>query len=143
MASLTRRRENGWQAQHWLIFADDIRIGSIGMRTGVPVHAEQWPWTVAAYPASHWGIRAGGVARSFPEARAAFERAWLEINPKITDADRMEHRRVRAHTEWKYRMWEAGFKLPTQVASGRSRCYCGAEIDIRSAPHHVYAEHMR
>jgi hypothetical protein len=28
-------------------------------------------------------------------------------------------------------MWEAGLKLPTQVADGRSRCFCGAEFGIK------------
>jgi hypothetical protein len=30
MPTLTRRRERDRQAEHWLIFADDIHIGSIG-----------------------------------------------------------------------------------------------------------------
>jgi hypothetical protein len=39
-------------------------------------------------------------------------------------------------------MWDAGCKLPTQVASGRSQCYCGAEIDNKSIGPHIDAEHM-
>jgi len=45
------------------------------VRAGVPVHAEQWQWTISVYPASHRGIRDDGIARNFAEARAAFERA--------------------------------------------------------------------
>jgi hypothetical protein len=142
MATLTRRRREDRQSEHWLIFSDDIQVGSIGMRSRVPVHAEQWQWTVSVYPASHRGIRDGGIARNFPEARAAFKRAWRAIEPNITEADRLEHRRARAHTEWKYKMWESGRKSPTQVASGRSQCYRGAEIDGASIGRHIAAEHM-
>ena len=122
MSALTRRRIEDQHVEHWLIFADDIRIGSIGLRSGVPVQVDQWQWNIAPYPASHRGIRDGGTARSFAEAREAFEQAWREISPKITEADRLEHRRERAHTEWKYKMWETGCRMPTQMANGRSQC---------------------
>lgn len=141
MPTLTRRRVKDPHTEQWLIFADDIRIGSIGMRSGVPKHADQWQWTIAPYPATQRGIRDGGIARSFAEARAAFELSWREIEPKITDADRQEHRRERAHTEWKYKMWSAGCRMPTQMADGRSKCYCGAEIDCQSIGPHIAAEH--
>jgi len=36
--------------------------------------------------------------------RAAFERAWREIEPRVTEADRAEERRERAHTAWKYHL---------------------------------------
>jgi hypothetical protein len=39
-------------------------------------------------------------------------------------------------------MWGAGCKLPTQMANGRSRCFCGAEIDITSMDARIYAAHM-
>ena len=142
MSKLTRHRDKGRQIEHWLIFADDIHIGSIGMRAGVPIHADQWQWTVAVYPASLRGIRDAGIAPEFQTARAAFDQAWREIEPQIIEADRLEHRRARAHTAWKYRMWEAGCKLPTQVASGQSQCYCGAELDNQSVGPHIDAEHM-
>ena len=142
MSTLTRRRIQDRNTENWLIFADDIQVGSIGVRSGVPIHVDQWQWTVAPYPASHRGIRAGGTAGGFAEAREAFERAWREIEPRVTDADRLEQRRERAYTEWKYRMWESGCKLPTQAASGRSQCYCGAEIDNQSIGGHIDAEHM-
>jgi hypothetical protein len=38
-------------------------------------------------------------------------------------------------------MWEAGCKMPTQERSGRSRCFCGAEIGI-TCEEHIYASHM-
>jgi hypothetical protein len=34
-------------------------------------------------------------------------------------------------------MWDAGMKMTTQFPSGQSRCFCGAEIDIRSVDAHI------
>jgi hypothetical protein len=39
-------------------------------------------------------------------------------------------------------MWDAGCRMPTQLPEGRSRCFCGAEIDAAGASAHVYAAHM-
>jgi hypothetical protein len=142
MPTLTRRRDKERQAEYGLIFADDIRIGSIGIRSDVPVHVDQWVWRCDCYPATHRGIRAEGTSPDFEQARVSFESTWHEIEPIITEADYAEHRRERAHTAWKYRMWETGCKLPTQIASGQSQCYCGAEIDSNSIGPHIYAEHM-
>jgi hypothetical protein len=60
----------------------------------------------------------------------------------VTDADLVEHRRERARTAWKYAMWNAGCRMPTQETSGRSRCFCGAEIGVAGFSEHVYAAHM-
>jgi hypothetical protein len=40
-------------------------------------------------------------------------------------------------TAWKYAKHAASMKLPTQLPRGRSRCYCGASIDIAGVPEHV------
>ena len=108
MSTLTRRRLKDQHTEQWPIFADDIHIGSIGVRAGVPVHADRWQWIISVYPASHRGIRDSGTARNFPEARAAFERAWRKIESQITNADRVEHRRERAWTTWKQQMDDVG-----------------------------------
>jgi hypothetical protein len=39
-------------------------------------------------------------------------------------------------------MWKDGFKMPTQLASGRSECFCGAGIDIKTTERHVFTKHM-
>lgn len=39
-------------------------------------------------------------------------------------------------------MWDAGLKLPTQVADGRTTCFCGVEIGVADVESHVYAAHM-
>jgi hypothetical protein len=43
---------------------------------------------------------------------------------------------------WKQAMWDAGLKLPTQVADGRSTCFCGAAIGIADVEQHVLAAHV-
>jgi hypothetical protein len=39
-------------------------------------------------------------------------------------------------------MHDTGTLLPTQMASGRSHCFCGAEIDIKGVDQHVREAHM-
>jgi hypothetical protein len=48
----------------------------------------------------------------------------------------------RAWTAWKYAMHDAGFKLPTQSADSRSRCFCGAAIDTVGMAQHVNTAHL-
>jgi hypothetical protein len=38
-------------------------------------------------------------------------------------------------------MWDAGEKLPTQLPTGRSQCYCGASIDMAGVGEHVRGAH--
>ncbi len=61
---------------------------------------------------------------------------------KRTEADFNAYRRHRAFDRWKHAMWDAGCKLPTQVADGRSICFCGAPIGIADVQQHVLATHM-
>jgi hypothetical protein len=42
MSELTRRRDTSRNEETWLIFLEDIHIGTIGRRAGVPYDAEQW-----------------------------------------------------------------------------------------------------
>ena len=69
MSTLTRGLKDQ-HTEHWLVFADDIRIGSIGKRFGVPTHVDQRQWTAPVYVASHRGIGNQGVL----QRREAFER---------------------------------------------------------------------
>jgi len=50
------------------------------------------------------------------------------IVPPTGAADFSAWRCQRAWTAWKYAMWDAGMKMPTQMPDLRSRCFCGAEI---------------
>jgi hypothetical protein len=141
MPALTRRRDPDARSVSWRVFYGDVRVGTIGMRSGVPVNVDPWAWSVGFYPMSHRGEREDGTAPIFFKARADFEAAWLRLQPKITDEDLASYRRKEAWTAWKYRMWETGCRLPTQERSGRSRCFCGAEIGV-ACEEHVYASHI-
>jgi hypothetical protein len=83
--------------------------------------------------------RASGIAESFAEARDAFEVAWRAFLARRTEADFEEYRRDRAFHAWKQ---AKGLKLPTQVADGRSTCFCGAAIGIADMDAHVYSAHI-
>lgn len=45
-AALTRRRGDNPHEETWQIDFTDVRIGTIGVRAGVPVQADQWGWSV-------------------------------------------------------------------------------------------------
>jgi len=77
------------------------------------------------------------------KARAEFEAAWRIFLPKRTGADFQAWRDHQALTAWKYGMHDRGLPLPTQSTSGRSRCFCGAEIDNKTAVDHIRACHMK
>jgi hypothetical protein len=142
MPSLTRRRDPDAIHETWLIFYDDVRVGAIGERWGNPTDTDTWFWTCGFYPGSEPGERKSGTARDFAAARAAFESAWSVFLSKRTEADFLEYRQHRASIAWKYAMWDAGNRLPTQTADGRSRCFCGAEITIADTHEHIYAAHI-
>jgi hypothetical protein len=105
-------------------------------------NVHQWSWSCGFYPASHRGMHAKGTAKSFEAARAAVETAWHWLLTKVTQADFDEYRRYQAHEAWKHAMWEAGCKLPTEMADGRSRCFRGVEIKIAGTEQHIAAAHM-
>jgi hypothetical protein len=142
MPTLTRSRAPDASHETWLIFYGDVQVGTIGMRSGNPTGGDQWTWRCGFYPGSNPGDAASGTTTNFDAARAAFESAWSVFLSKRTEADFREYRRHRASTAWKYAMWDAGCKLPTQTADGRARCFCGAEITIADMDEHVYAAHM-
>ena len=82
-----------------------------------------------------------GTAADFDQARAGFEAAWREILPTLTEANFQEWRDQRDWTAWKYAMHDARLKLPAQLPSGQSQCYCGAAIDIASMARHALTAH--
>jgi hypothetical protein len=89
-----------------------------------------------------WGRERSGYASTFDLAHADFEAAWKNYLPQCTEAAFIEHRRQRAWTAWKYAMHDAGLPLPTQLASGRARCFCGAAINLAVTDLHVPNAHM-
>ncbi|WP_223153657.1 hypothetical protein [Bradyrhizobium japonicum] len=88
-AALTRRRSNNPHEETWHIFSDDVRIGTIGVRAGVPVHADQWGWSVGFYPSMEPATGRRGIAATFEAAREAFETAWSELQPSVQCLRRM------------------------------------------------------
>ena len=142
MPTLTRRRDQEALHECWQVFFGDVCVGTISKRAGVPSDADQWGWTCGFFPLSHHGRRAEGIAMTFDRACAAFEAAWREYLPNCTDADFEAYRRQQAWTRWKFTMQELGRKLPTEVPEGRSRCFCGAVIDVATMNRHVSTVHM-
>ena len=142
MPALTRRRSPDAPQATWLVYYGDVRVGSIALRSGNPAATDPWGWSCGFYPGSHPREHQSGTAATFDQARADFEAAWRVFLSNRTEADFNEYRKHRAWTAWKYAMWDSGCKLPTQLASGRSRCFCGAVIDTKGMSQHVHAAHM-
>jgi hypothetical protein len=142
MTALTRSRDPNSRQEAWRVFYGDVLAGTISTCTGTPHGADEWQWSCGFDPGSRPGEITAGTAATFEEARAAFERAWTVFLAARTPEDFDAYRRDRAFTVWKYAMWDAGCRLPTQVPSGRSRCFCGAEIDQQTVNSHIYSAHM-
>jgi hypothetical protein len=134
MPALTRRRHPE-RPDCWHVYFGDVQVGSIGKRSGIPNGVDEWGWT-CGFISQRLRITEG-TAPTFDLARAKFEKAWQAYLPGCIDADFAEHREHRAWTTWKYAMHDAGLRLPTQVTCGRTRCFCGAKIDIASMPSHA------
>ena len=66
------------------------------------------PWVCGFYPGSHPAEHARGSAKSFDQARGAFEIARRYFLAKCTEADFEQYRRNRAFHAWKEAMLEAG-----------------------------------
>jgi len=128
MPALTRRREPDRHQETWHIYYGGTRIGTIGGRAGVDHRPEE--------------RQPKGIARTFEQARAAFEEAWPAYLARCTEADFAENRRLRAAMAWKYRMHDTGTPLPTQMTDGRSQCFCGAPLTNATVGVHIEQAHM-
>src|SRR5215471_21143978 len=111
MPELTRRRDPDAPQETWLIHYGDVRVGVIAERVGNPDSTPGWHWTCGFYPGSDPSEHARGIAKSFEQARGAFEIAWRHFLVKRTEADFEEYRRDRAFHAWKQGMWAAGLQL--------------------------------
>jgi hypothetical protein len=141
MPALTRR-PHPERSDCWHVFYGDVQVGTIAVQSGLPLSVAQWRWDCGFYPLDHCGQSRSGYATTFDQARAGFEAAWKDYLPRCTETDFIEYRRQRAWTAWKYAMHDAGLPLPTQLATGRARCFCGASIDIAVTVLHVQNAHM-
>ncbi|WP_315783249.1 MULTISPECIES: hypothetical protein [unclassified Bradyrhizobium] len=142
MTSLTRRRDPQAPNETWRIYFGDVQAGTIAKRTEGPSGSPSWQWFCGFYPGSHPGEQTVGSARSYDQAREAFEASWRVFLSNRSPQDFDEWRKDHAFTAWKYAMWDAGCRLPTQTPSGRSRCFCGAVIDLTTTVVHIRASHM-
>jgi hypothetical protein len=140
MSTLTRRREKDVQQESWRIFYGDVQVGWIGEARRP---SSNGAGGCGFYPLTHRGVRADGIAETFDQARSEFEDAWRDYPPRCTEVDFEEYRRQEAWTAWKYAMWDAGCRMPTQTVDDRARCFCGVEITNRSTSDHIVACHMR
>ncbi|MHC6151191.1 hypothetical protein [Bradyrhizobium elkanii] len=140
MTKLTRRRDKEAAREKWSILYRDVVVGSIGLRKGVPNHADQWEWKCGFYPGSDRST--GGPAATFDDRRAGFEAAWGALLPTLTEAD---FQAWRDHRDWiarKQAMWDRGEKLPSQQPSSLMRCPCGATFDShRPAESQIHTPH--
>ncbi|WP_027578505.1 hypothetical protein [Bradyrhizobium sp. Ai1a-2] len=141
MTELRRRRDDTRPEECWLIYYGDVLVGTIAARTGGPRDEAKWDWKCGFYPGTEPGDHRSGSADTFQVARTAFEAAWEILRDSRTEADFQAWRNEQAITTWKYAMWEAGAKLPTQTTSGVSGCFCGVTIDIAGTDRHVLAAH--
>jgi hypothetical protein len=141
MPALTRRPSRD-RHDCWRVFYGNVCVGTIGRRAGVPNDVDQWEWGCGFYPGTDPGEGSSGTGATFEAARAGFEAAWGDFLPTRTEADFQAWRQHRDWTAWKYAMWGAGMKMPTQRPDGTSRCFCGAEIDIRGVEQHVRDAHQ-
>jgi hypothetical protein len=141
MPALTRRRTDNPHREMWHVYFGDVRVGSIGQRSGAPVGLDQWEWSCGFYPGCEPGEQVSGTAADFFTARRDFELAWRELSTKKTEADYQVWRDARDWTERKCAMWARREKLPSQIPSSIMRCTCGVRFDSHK-PDESY-EHRR
>jgi hypothetical protein len=129
--------------ERWRVFYGNVQVGTIGERVGVPKDVDQWGWICGFYPRASYGLKyRDGSSPTLEEACADFDAAWRLYLSGCTAEDFAVWRRQRAFTAWKYAIWDAGCRMPTQTVDGWTKCFCGAAIDNNSAHDHIVSSHM-
>jgi hypothetical protein len=147
MPELTRRRSPDAREECWHIYFGEVRVGTIGIRSGIPYDEDPWGWSCGFYPGSYPGEYLYGTAPDFDLARAGFEEAWRIFSAKRTEADFQAWRDQRDRTAAKYAAWERREKLPSQMPGSLMRCPCGETFDRHRLEHtmlhvpHITATH--
>jgi hypothetical protein len=143
--NLTRRRSDNPRHVTWHVYYDDVHVGTIGERAGVPIDVDQWQWSCGFYPGLHPGHHRYGTAPSFDEARVGFEADWNSFLPEVPEGAYDEHRHDREYRAEMRAMRARGEKLPSEIPSSLMRCACGITFDsyvpantLLHAPH-IYA----
>jgi hypothetical protein len=142
MPQLTRRRSSD-RHDCWHIFYDDVHVGTIARRVGIPPGQAPWGWLCGFYRGSHPGEHTGGTGETFDQARERFEAAWRVFLSKRTEADFQEWRDQEEWTERKHAMWKRGERLPSQKPNSLMTCPCGQIFDSnRLADTIVHVPHI-
>jgi hypothetical protein len=142
MPALTRRRYPE-RPDCWHVYYDDVHVGTIAIRAGIPHDEDPWGWSVGFYPGTEPHQDSDGTAATFDLARADFEAAWNDLLPTLTEADFDRWRDQRDWTERKYAMWERGEKFPSQIPTTMMGCPCGARFDSHDpAGSYVHRGHI-
>jgi hypothetical protein len=145
MPTLTRRRNHDPHRESWSIYYDDVGIGTIGKRAGVPIDVDQWGWSLGFYPGLEPGQRRSGSASTFDQARTDFEAAWADLLPKIPADAFEQYRRDREHRAEIRAIHARGETQPSETPSSLMCCVCGVTFDshkpAESYDHrlHIYA----
>ncbi len=142
MPSLIRRRSNDIPQNSWRIFYGDVPVGWIGIRSGGRLTLLNWAGVAASILA--WSRDSIATDRPLHSKGRGqlFLFAWRQVLPHLGEANFEAYRREHAFHKWRHRMWSEGLKMPTQLASGRSKCFCGAAINLKNTEQHVYKKHM-
>lgn len=140
--ALTRRLIDK-DRESWAIVHGDVRVGLISRRSGQPNGEPSWQWFCGFDPGCAPGQLTSGVADSFEEARAGFQRAWEHLQT-VMPADAYERYR-----EWqehdKIRMQRIADKWTPPVFDGWMLCVCGVRFNSWDPPQnqehspHIYA----
>jgi len=134
------RRSSADPPDCWHIYYCDVQAGTIAMRAGNPHDTDPWEWSCGFY-------RGRGPAESSPAHRRPLSKPAPNSGPlgrsfwRTAPTPIQAWRYQRDSTAWKYAMWDARMKLPTQLPTGRSKCFCGADLTINGVTDHVRAAH--
>lgn len=138
--TLTRRLLHKHHHELWGIFKGDLQVGAIS--SGIGLNGGMiWTWRCGFHPGCSPSQMTEGTQPSYDNAKAEFEKAWGRLEPQITAEMADEWLKQQAWTAWKYAMRDAGLPLPTATTTGRSKCFCGAEIMDDGLSEHIAAKH--
>lgn len=107
----------------------ELLVGGIRKDTA-PGPRAFWAWS---------GLGGNGQAKTLEEAMAAIKGAWQATDEKLAAM-----RQQQEWTEWKYALWDAGYR--DKLGKGPLRCHCGEMFDpddheaIRSHIEHINAK---
>ncbi|WLB58164.1 hypothetical protein [Bradyrhizobium japonicum] len=127
--ALTRRRADNPHEETWQIYFTDVRNEAIGVRAGVPVHADQWGWSIGFYPGMEPGSRRMGIAAtSKPRVRLSSPHDPSCGSPSQTPPSPNGAKTRDWRTEVAAKR-ARGQKLNSEIRSTLMRYVCGTTFD--------------